>query len=250
MKKLLSRRNGRPAAPMRGQVRLDDLPRGGVGDAEIADLAGPHEILLAACGEPHQWGSHMTRVFGSLEQPRLHEFVRQYTCCQRAEAGGTGGPGFAAMTQRRTDTSAIHTSLVLMKAHRTLTRRATRSIEALDMCFSDFAILEALLHKGPQPVRELARRIDLTSGSMTTAIDRLETRHLVTRADHATDRRAWVIHLTPKGEALITKVFAGHQEAMEQAMRGLSKTERATLTDLLKRLGTTAEEQLETGGSQ
>src|SRR6266446_4165404 len=93
------------------------------------------------------------------------------------------------MTQRSTDTSAIHTWLVLMKAHRTLTRHATRSIEALDMCLSDFAILEALLHKGPQSVRELARRIDLTSGSMTTAIDRLETRHLVTREDHATGRR-------------------------------------------------------------
>ena len=31
---------------------------------------------------------------------------------------------------------------------------------------------------------------------------------------------------------------------MERAMRGLSKAERATLTDLLKRLGTKAEEQL------
>src|SRR5437879_2851381 len=151
---------------------------------------------------------------------------------------------FAAMAQRRTDTSAIHTWLVLMKAHRTLTRHATRSIEALDMCLSDFAILEALLHRGSQPVRELARRIDLTSGSMTTAIDRLETRHLVTRTDHATDRRAWVIHLTTKGETLITKVFAGHQEAMERSMRGLSKTERATLTDLLNRLGTTADDKL------
>ena len=82
------------------------------------------------------------------------------------------------MTQRKTETPAIHTWLVLMKAHRTLTRHASRSIEALDMCLSDFAILEALLHKGAQTVRELAGRIDLTSGSMTTAIDRLETRHL------------------------------------------------------------------------
>src|SRR5213082_1622742 len=135
------------------------------------------------------------------------------------------------MMQRRTEASAIHTWLVLMKAHRTLTRHATRSIEALDVCLSDFAILEALLHKGPQPVRELARRIDLTSGSMTTAIDRLEARHLVQRVDHATDRRAWIIHLTPKGETLITKVFAGHVDVMERAMRGLSKLERATLTD-------------------
>ena len=54
----------------------------------------------------------------------------------------------------------------------------------------------------------------------------------------------------PEGKALITKVFGGHKEAMERAMRGLSKTERATLTDLLKRLGTTAQEQLEAGDSQ
>jgi MarR family 2-MHQ and catechol resistance regulon transcriptional repressor len=79
---------------------------------------------------------------------------------------------------------------------------------------------------------------------MTTAIDRLETRGLVTRADHPTDRRTWVIHLTSDGKALISKVFAGHEQAMDRAMRGLSKSERATLTDLLKRLGTTAEEQL------
>jgi MarR family transcriptional regulator, 2-MHQ and catechol-resistance regulon repressor len=148
------------------------------------------------------------------------------------------------MSQRRTEKSGIHTWLVLMKAHRTLTRHARRSIEAVGMCPSDFAILEALLHKGSQPVSELGRRIELTSGSMTTAIDRLEGRRLVERVDHPTDRRTWVIHLTREGEGLIKKVFAGHEEAMDRAMRGLTKTERATLTDLLKRLGTTAEEQL------
>jgi MarR family 2-MHQ and catechol resistance regulon transcriptional repressor len=140
--------------------------------------------------------------------------------------------------------AGIHTWLVLMKAHRTLKRHAERSIQALDMCLSDFAILEALLHKGPQSVRDVARRIELTSGAMTTAIDRLERRGLVTRVDHPTDRRAWVIHLTPEGKALISTVFAGHEQAMDRAMRGLSKSERVTLTDLLKRLGTTAEQQL------
>ena len=146
--------------------------------------------------------------------------------------------------KRKAGSEVIHTWLVLMKAHKTLTRHAQRSIDALEMCLSDFAILEVLLHKGPQSVRELGRRIELTSGSMTTAIDRLESRRLVTRADHATDRRAWVIHLIAEGQALISRVFAEHEKAMEQAMRGLSRTELATLTDLLKRLGTTAEEQL------
>jgi MarR family 2-MHQ and catechol resistance regulon transcriptional repressor len=148
------------------------------------------------------------------------------------------------MPVTRAEQSGIHAWLVVMKAHRVLKRHAERSIEALNMCLSDFTILEALLHKGPQSGHDLGRRIDLTSGSMTAAIDRLEMRGLVTRADHATDRRAWVIHLTPEGRALISKVFAGHEQAMERAMRGLSKSELATLTNLLKRLGTTAEEQL------
>ena len=145
---------------------------------------------------------------------------------------------------RAAERPAIHTWLVLMKAHRTLRRRAERSIEALNMCLSDFAILEALLHKGPQSVRDLGRRIDLSSGSMTTAIDRLESRGLVARVDHATDRRTWVIHLTPGGRTLIAKVFAGHEQAMDRAMRGLSKSDLAILTDLLKRLGTGADAQL------
>ena len=163
--------------------------------------------------------------------------VKRYSPDVPAAAGGR-------RVTRAAEKPGIHTWLVLMKAHRTLRRHAERSIEAVDMCLSDFAILEAILHKGPQSVSELGRRIELTSGSMTTAIDRLETRRLVTRADHATDRRTWVIHLTPEGKALISKVFTGHEQAMDRAMRGLSKSERATLTDLLKRLGTTAEEQL------
>jgi MarR family 2-MHQ and catechol resistance regulon transcriptional repressor len=147
-------------------------------------------------------------------------------------------------TNPRSRQPAIHAWLILMKAHRTLARHAKQSIEAAEMCFSDFAILEALLHKGPQTVSELGHRIDLTSGSMTTAVDRLEERKLVSRADHPTDRRTWVIHLTPEGEVLIRKVFGRHVKAIEQAMTGLSKTEMATLTTLLKRLGTTAEQQL------
>ena len=51
---------------------------------------------------------------------------------------------------RAADQPVIHTWLVLMKAYGTLMRHAERSIEALDMCLSYLAILEALLHKGPQ----------------------------------------------------------------------------------------------------
>jgi MarR family transcriptional regulator, 2-MHQ and catechol-resistance regulon repressor len=148
------------------------------------------------------------------------------------------------------DGSGVHVWLVLMKAHRSLVRHAEQSIVSLDMCISDFAVLEVLLHKGPQSVGEIGRRVDLTSGSITTAIDRLEKRGFVARAAHASDRRARVVHLTPEGTARITQVFATHKQAMDHATRGLSKAERGTLVELLKRLGTAAERQLTEGDKE
>src|SRR5213594_2882837 len=138
------------------------------------------------------------------------------------------------------DVSGTHLWLVMMKAHRTLARLATRSIESSAVGLSDFAVMEMLLHKGPQPVNEIGRRIELTSGAITTAVDRLESRGLVTREAHQSDRRARIVRLTARGKEQAVKVFAGHKTAMDFAASGLSKTERATLIRLLKKLGTSA----------
>src|SRR5213076_167742 len=96
---------------------------------------------------------------------------------------------------KATDLSGTHLWLVLMKAHRALERLATRSVEASEVGLSDFAVLEMLLHKGPQPVNEIGRRIELTSGAITTAVDRLESRGLVKRESHDSDRRARIVCL-------------------------------------------------------
>ena len=146
----------------------------------------------------------------------------------------------SAATRKAPDVSGTHLWLVMMKAHRTLQRLATRSIESSDMGLSDFAVMEMLLHKGPLPVNEIGRRIELTSGAITTAVDRLESRGLVTREAHENDRRARVVRLTARGKEQAVKLFAGHKAAMDLAARGLSKAERAMLIQLLKKLGTSA----------
>jgi MarR family transcriptional regulator, 2-MHQ and catechol-resistance regulon repressor len=138
------------------------------------------------------------------------------------------------------DVSGTHVWLVLMKAHRALERLATRSIEAFDVGLSDFGVMELLLHKGPQPVNEIGRRIGLTSGSITTAIDRLETSGLVTRRSDPNDRRARVVQLTARGRDQATRLFAGHKRVMDAAGSHLSKKERTLLIGLLKQLGSAA----------
>jgi MarR family transcriptional regulator, 2-MHQ and catechol-resistance regulon repressor len=143
--------------------------------------------------------------------------------------------------QNKPDLSGIHLWLLLWKASRAVEAEALRSVAGFQMGITDFAVLEALLHKGPLTVTELGEKVLLTSGSMTTAIDRLETRGLVTRQGDATDRRARIIHLTPEGRALIECAFAQHRDEMETALAGFTAEDRAQLLPLLRRLGQAVE---------
>lgn len=142
------------------------------------------------------------------------------------------------------DSPGIHLWLVLMKAYRTLARYGRCSIEPSGLGPSDFAILELLLHRGQQPVNAIGRRIDLTSGAITSAVDRLEAQGLVVRAADTEDRRTRFVSLTPKGTARIRGVFEVHKKAMEGVTGSLTKVERETLINLIKKLGRGAEEQL------
>jgi MarR family transcriptional regulator, 2-MHQ and catechol-resistance regulon repressor len=134
--------------------------------------------------------------------------------------------------------SGVHVFLVLWKAARAVQSYAEKSVLKLEICGSDFAVLEALLHKGPHPVNEIGKKVLLTSGSITAAVDRLETKMLVERRAHGTDRRARIVHLTKEGRKLITSAYAEHAADMERlASASLTRAERRTLILLLKKIG-------------
>ena len=134
--------------------------------------------------------------------------------------------------------------LVLWKAARAVQTYAEKSISGLGMGSSDFAVLEALLHKGPLPVNEIGKKVLLTSGSITAAVDRLETKGLVERRAHGSDRRARIVHLTKEGRRLITHVYGVHAADMERlASASLTKADRKTLIGLLKKFGYRASEE-------
>jgi MarR family transcriptional regulator, 2-MHQ and catechol-resistance regulon repressor len=147
------------------------------------------------------------------------------------------GPGATPATR---STAGVHLWLLLWKATKAQEAHARRSVEALGLCLSDFGVLEALLHKGPLPVSVLGKKILISSGSVTAAVDRLERAGLVERRNAAADRRSRIAHLTPKGSTLIGKLFAEHARDMEQAFLCLDGPEREALATLLRRLGTGA----------
>jgi MarR family transcriptional regulator, 2-MHQ and catechol-resistance regulon repressor len=145
-----------------------------------------------------------------------------------------GMPTRAAATD---GTEATHVFLVLWKTYRAMLAKADESKKNVGLGDSDFRVLEALLHKGPLPVNVIGDKVELTTGSITTAIDRMEAKWLVVRKNHPEDRRVRLVELTAKGRRLIEKAYAQHEIDMEKAMRALSREERAELVELLKRLG-------------
>jgi MarR family transcriptional regulator, 2-MHQ and catechol-resistance regulon repressor len=134
-------------------------------------------------------------------------------------------------------TEATHVFLVLWKAYRAVFAKSDESRKNLGLGDSDFRVLEVLLHKGPLPVNVIGEKVELTTGSITTAVDRMEAKCLVARKNHPQDRRVRIVELTSKGRRLIQKAYAQHEIAMEKAMKVLSCEERALLVRLLKRLG-------------
>jgi MarR family 2-MHQ and catechol resistance regulon transcriptional repressor len=144
-----------------------------------------------------------------------------------------------------TNTSGIHLWLILMKAYRALAQVDARSIASSGLGISDFAVLEILLHKGPLPVNAIGRNVMLTSGSITTAIDRLERKRLVRRQACPNDRRVTFVTLTTTGRTLIRHVFSAHASKLETVFEPLSAGERSALATLLKKLGKHSESLLE-----
>jgi len=141
--------------------------------------------------------------------------------------------------------AATHVWWVLRKAAHAIEQNAVRSVAALGLGLSEFAVLEALLHKGPQPVNVIGERDLLTSGSITAAVDRLESRKLVRRTADPGDHRARIVRLTKTGRHLIERAFQQHAIKMEETMAVVRSGERTELVRLLKKVGMWAAARLE-----
>src|SRR5947209_4799079 len=111
------------------------------------------------------------------------------------------------MVQKRDRITAPRLWLVIAKSYRALSLLAERSIANTGLCLTDFAALEALLHKGPLTISQIQEKVRLASGSMTAAVDRLEKLGLIIRKSSPSDRRARVVQLTAKGKRLAAPSF-------------------------------------------
>ena len=134
--------------------------------------------------------------------------------------------------------SGAHLFLLFWRASHAVMRYDHQSIAAQGFAtLSDYAVLEVLLHMGALPVNAIGKKVLLTSGSMTTAIQRLEKKGLVVRKRSEGDARVVLVHLTNEGMNLIQEAFIAHAEDLDELFIEFSEDDRIKFADLMRKLG-------------
>lgn len=103
----------------------------------------------------------------------------------------------------------------------------------------EFDVLSALRRSG-QPYElspgQLVAETLVTSGTMTTRVDRLITRGLVERRPDPHDRRGVLVQLTPAGRDVVDGALSSLLEHEHQLVAALTGEDRTALPGALRRL--------------
>jgi len=107
------------------------------------------------------------------------------------------------------------------------------------LTWGEYLVLATLRRAGP-PYRmnptDLYGSVILSSGGMTKRLDGLERAGFVERLPDPTDRRGRLVALTAKGLEVVDLVVVEHLANEQQLLSALSVGERQELTDLLRKL--------------
>jgi DNA-binding MarR family transcriptional regulator len=126
-------------------------------------------------------------------------------------------------------------------ASSTLLQRAVeRNLrEQADLTQVQFEILMNLSNAGDSGIRmaQLADALIVSRSGLSYQVAQLESRRWITRERSADDERGVVARITPEGERMRQRVFAGHTDIVRSAfLDAVEPGELATLTAALERV--------------
>lgn len=111
--------------------------------------------------------------------------------------------------------------------------------ERFGLTTPSFAVMATLRRVGPpyqRSQRALMDALQLTSGTISVRVDRLEKDGIVERAPDPSDQRGVLVRLTEKGLALFDQVAPLHLANEDRLLSALSQEQREQLASLLRTL--------------
>jgi DNA-binding MarR family transcriptional regulator len=113
---------------------------------------------------------------------------------------------------------------------------AAERLDPLGLSPRAWGVLSTLTESGPLTQIELATALSIDRTAMVYLLDELEEEGLVERIRNPQDRRSYLVHLTPEGEARRKKAASELSGQVEVLLQPLSAVERRQLVELLTRI--------------
>lgn len=110
------------------------------------------------------------------------------------------------------------------------------ALEPFGLRLRHYRLLRLLAFDGPQQQSALGSALQVDRTTVVALVDFLEQAGLAKRERDHEDRRAYVVHLTSKGEDLVRRATVAANTIEERMFAPLAAGERATLRALFTRL--------------
>ncbi|NMP23299.1 MarR family winged helix-turn-helix transcriptional regulator [Sulfobacillus harzensis] len=102
-----------------------------------------------------------------------------------------------------------------------------------ELTIAQVQCLRILSHQ-PEQAGDLAKKLSMSSTSLTRILERLETRGLVERTVDTHDRRRIWVRLTETGQARVSSMTSWYNTPLFAAIRHLSDEERTRFVEVLE----------------
>jgi len=100
----------------------------------------------------------------------------------------------------------------------------------------DFSVMSVIQHNPGVTSRQLCAALNLLPPNLVGLIQSLEARGLIHRQPHPTDGRAFGLHPTPEGSALMQKAEQAATDLEVARSARLTAAQRKTLLELLQKI--------------
>lgn len=125
---------------------------------------------------------------------------------------------------------------MLAQVSRLFRRRFDERARGVGVTRPQWQALNLLRHHPGLNQGKLAEHLEVEPITLGRMIDRLQETGLVERRDDPADRRAWRIHLTPKGEELLLRLRPIAGDTVDAALEGVDAEQQEQLRAVLGKI--------------
>ncbi len=125
--------------------------------------------------------------------------------------------------------SPVEIGQLYFELHHRIHRLVDEAMNESGLSLSRAKVLGVLAECGPVKQAAVAAVLGFAPRSVTDTLDALEREGLATRGPDPTDRRAWLVEITPAGRSALERALTVKRAVMETIFGGLDENERQQL---------------------